>query len=128
MFNPSRTLRGSRSFIARRREQSRQKRGVELGDPPVGLSGLSCAFLACFGHANVECFAGVPAMITQGHAVSRAAVWPVKAGNGVLAELIAVIRAGHTEEKAGGSRGLGARGKPLRLGQAGNPFVMRLRD
>ena len=74
---------------------------MELEDPPVGLSGLSVAFLACFGHANVECFAGVPAMITQGHAVNKAAVWSVKEGNGVLAELIAVIRAGHTEEKAG---------------------------
>lgn len=66
-------------------------------------------------------------MIAQGQAVSRAAVWPVKEGNGVLAELSAVIRAGHTEEKAGGSRGLGARGKPLGLGQA-MPSVMRLRD
>lgn len=81
-----------------------------MWDRPVGLSGLSVAFLACFGHANVECFAGVPALITQGHAASRAAVWPVQDGNGVLAELIAVIRAGHTEEKAGWEAGVLGRG------------------
>lgn len=45
-------------------------------------------------------------MITQGHAACRAAVWPVKVRNGVLAELIAVIRAGHTEKKAGWEAGV----------------------
>lgn len=100
---------------------------MELGDPPVGLSGLSVAFLACFGHADVECFAGVPAMITQGHAASRAAVWPVKEGNGVWRSSLLSYGPVTRRRKRDGRPGVWGEGQATGTG-AGNPFVMRLRD
>lgn len=57
-------------------------------------------------------------MITQGHASSRAAVWPLKGETECWRSSLLSYGPVTRRESGMGGRGLGVRGKPLGLGQA----------